>query len=117
MLGTLAYVDSIYLSKYAELIADNFDTVRVKYETESHHVVPNFHKLGIQPFITYVSVQSPGQYSDSYELRILPIKGDPEFPRRVEFHGYTADDVRDEINRYKKNFERVDEDYSYYEEY
>lgn len=71
----------------------------------------------IRPFITYVSVQSPGQWSDSYELRILPIKGDPEFPRRVEFHGYTADDVRDEINRYKKNFERVDEDYSYYEEY
>ena len=48
MLSTSAYVDSIYLSKYAELIADNFDTVRVKYETESHHVVPNFHKLSIQ---------------------------------------------------------------------
>lgn len=71
----------------------------------------------IRPFIQYVRVDSPGQWSDSYQLEILPVKGDPEFHRRVSFHGYTADDVRDEINRYKKNFERVDEDYSYYEEY
>ena len=71
----------------------------------------------IKPFIQYVRVQSPGQYSDSYDLEILPVKGDPAFPRKVQFYGYTADDVRDEINRYKNKFERVDEDYSYYEEY
>ena len=45
------------------------------------------------------------------------MKGDPRFPKNVEFYGYNAEDVRDEINRYRKNFERVGEDYSYYEEY
>lgn len=70
-----------------------------------------------KPFVTYLNVREPGQWSDSYEITALPIKGDPLFPQKVQFHGYTSADVKDEIERYKKNFERVDEDYSYYEEY
>lgn len=70
-----------------------------------------------KPFVTYLNVSEPGQFSDSYQLSALPIKGDPRFPETVTFYGYSAEDVRDEIARYKKNFERVDEDYSYYEEY
>lgn len=70
----------------------------------------------IKPFITYLSISQPGQYSDSYDVRALPLKGDPDRDK-VYFYGYNAADVKDEINRYKKNFERVDVDYSYSEEY
>lgn len=70
----------------------------------------------IKPFIVYVNIQDPGQYSDSYQLEALPIKGDPR-RKNVTFYGYNSADVKDEIARYRKNFERVDDDYSYYEEY
>lgn len=70
----------------------------------------------IQPFIVYLKVDEPGQYSDSYQIEALPIKGDPD-RKNVIFYGYNSADVKDEIARYKKNFERVDKDYSYYEEY
>lgn len=70
----------------------------------------------IQPFITYLRIERPGEYSDSYEVEALPIKGDSD-RSKVSFYGFNSADVKDEINRYKKNFERVGVDYSYYEEY
>lgn len=59
----------------------------------------------IKPFITYLNVQEPGQWSDSYDVTALPIKGDPD-RSKVKFYGYQAADVKDKIARYKKNFER-----------
>lgn len=70
----------------------------------------------IKPFVTYLNIDQPGQWSDSYKMTALPIKGDPD-RQEVLFYGYQSADVKDEINRYRKNFERVDKDYSYYEEY
>lgn len=70
----------------------------------------------VKPFVIYINVQQPGQYSDSYTLTTLPIKGDPR-RENVNFYGYQAADVKDEIDRYRKNFARVDDDYSYAEEY
>lgn len=70
----------------------------------------------IRPFIVYLNIQDPGQWSDSYNMTILPIKGDPD-RSKVHFYGYQSAEVRDQIERYKKNFERVDIHYSFYEEY
>lgn len=78
----------------------------------------------IKPFVVYLDVQSPGRYSDSYSVKILPIKGDPRKPEGkpqrndlIEFYGWDSATVKAQMKRYKQNFERPDEDYSVYEEY
>ena len=78
----------------------------------------------IHPFIKYIDVNNPGQYSDSYSLSILPIKGDPKKPAGdmkskdlVEFYGYDSNMVKEEVNRYKQSYERPGYDYDPIEEY
>lgn len=65
----------------------------------------------VKPFVTAVYVQSPGQYSDSYELYFMPIKGDPN-PKKVYLWGYDSAMIREELDMYKKDFSRPGEDYS-----
>lgn len=78
----------------------------------------------IHPFIRYVNIDAPGQYSDSYQLEILPIKGDPKKPAGsikgrdlVEFYGYDSNMVKEEVDRYKRSYERPGYDYDPVEEY
>lgn len=55
--------------------------------------------------LTYVNVYDPGQYSNSYNIEFIPLPGDPD-SSDVELEGYTADEVKDRISTYKKNFNR-----------
>lgn len=69
----------------------------------------------VKPFVTYVSIQEPGAYSDSYELTILPLPGDPR-RERISFEGYDSKDIRAQLDIYKtEDFARPGEDYSVYE--
>ena len=64
----------------------------------------------VSGLVTYLRINEPGQYSDSYELNFLPLPGDPD-RRTVELEGYDAGMIREELNRYKKNFARPHIDY------
>lgn len=70
----------------------------------------------VQPFVDHINVCRPGYYSDSYELRIHPIPGDPK-SGRVYFYGYDSSMIKKELQRYKETFERPGEDYQVTEEY
>lgn len=69
----------------------------------------------VKPFVTYVSIQQPGAYSDSYELTILPLPGDPRRDK-ISFEGYDSKDIRAQLDIYKtEDFARPGDDYSVYE--
>ena len=68
----------------------------------------------VKPFVWSLQVQSPGQYSDSYMLTILPIKGDP-IRDKVTFEGYESSEIKAELNLYKDDFKRPFDDYSPFE--
>ena len=84
-------------------------------EERFYNGLPNW----VKPFLTYLDIQSPGSYSDSYELHIRPMKGDPKFGNGedVHFYGYDAKDIKEELKRYKEDFSRVDYDYEFDEIY
>lgn len=78
-----------------------------------------------KPFVTYMDIDRPGYYHDSYKLEILPIKGDPRKPSPdsirsrdlVVFEAYDAATIREELQRYKQTFERPMDDYDPLEDY
>ena len=52
--------------------------------------------------LTYLNVYAPGEYSNSYSIEFVPLPGDPD-DSDVEFEGYTADEVRHRVDRYKNH--------------
>ena len=64
----------------------------------------------VKSFILYADVDSPGRYSNSYQLDILPLKGDPNRDK-VVFEGYTSDMIKEELDIYKKSYQRLYKDY------
>lgn len=73
----------------------------------------------IKPFVKYISIQSPGQYSDSVSVRIKALPGDPRRSTdpSFRFEGYDSAMVKDMIKRYLEKWERPYDDYEPYEEY
>ena len=73
----------------------------------------------IRPLITYVNIQDPGQYSDSYSLTIKAHPNDPtrDISQKINFEGYESWQIKDEIERYIKNWEAPFEDYYPADEY
>lgn len=78
----------------------------------------------VKPFVVYLDVSNPGRFSDSYQVEILPIKGDPRKPEgiityrdRVSFYAESSDIIKEEMARYKSRYERPGDDYSVSEEY
>lgn len=74
----------------------------------------------VSRFITYISIQSPNQYSDSVQVWIRPLPGDPRGTsdgNQIRFEAYNTVDMRDMLERYKKDFERPWDDYNPDEEY
>lgn len=72
----------------------------------------------VRPLIKFVDIQNPGQYSDSYTLKINSLPDDPKGSDRIiYFEAYEASHIRDMLNRYKHDFEVPGEDYIYSEEY
>lgn len=63
------------------------------------------------PFVTWVDISSPGQYSDSYNLNFNPIPGDPN-KSKVKLYGYNSDTIKAELKMYKEEgFKRPGIDY------
>lgn len=70
----------------------------------------------VKPFISYIDIQRPGQYSNSYTIKIKSMPGDSN-PEYVRIEAYDANAAKDMILRYVKNFERPYDDYDPYEDY
>lgn len=72
----------------------------------------------VSSFVTYINIDRPNEFSDSVRLTIHPLPGDPRGTSgKIEFEGYNTSQVRDMIERYKKNWERPYDDYNPDEEY
>lgn len=73
----------------------------------------------IRPFVEYISVENPGQYSDSVYVRIKSIPGDPKRSEepKVRFRHYDSASVKAMITRYLTTWEHPEVDYDPYEEY
>ena len=73
----------------------------------------------VKPLVTYLNIQAPGEYSDSYTLTIIPLPSDTRKHdrNRIEFEAYDASQLRDMIDRYKNKGEVPFEDYYPSEEY
>lgn len=76
-------------------------------ETRFFNSLPGWCK----PFIEMVYIQNPGQYVDSYTVRMKPLKGDHRPNQKVEFYGYDSAMVKDQIDMYRKDFSRPGTDY------
>lgn len=70
-----------------------------------------------------LSVEQPGQYSDSYELRLVPFEDDKDYvdidplSYCLRFEAYDASMLKDMLDRYKATREAPRRDYNPYEEY
>lgn len=66
-----------------------------------------------RPLITYISVNQPGQYSDSYEIYMIPLPEDHMHDRSdvIMIRGYDASELRHNLQHYKETFEERDELY------
>lgn len=67
-----------------------------------------------KPLITYLNVDRPGQYSNSYRLNINPLPGDPN-REMIKLESYQGSEIREMLDMYKKDFSRPFDDYDPYE--
>jgi len=89
-----------------------------RYE-DTHYVGPRERKFlnslpgWVQPLITYLFIDQPGQYQDSYSLRIHPLPSDPRrgYNDKITFEGYQAKDIKQALDHYKETFEVPWDDY------
>ena len=67
------------------------------------------------PLVTYVNIFKPGEYYDSYEIKIHPLPDDDRrhWTQKIYFHGYQASDIRDQLDIYKSTYDVPGEDYDY----
>lgn len=73
----------------------------------------------IKPFVEYIDINQPGQYSYSVYIRIKTLPGDPKRAEepKVRFRHYDSASVKAMIDRYLKTWEHPELDYDPYEEY
>ena len=69
--------------------------------------------------IRYVRIQQPGQFSDSYQVSVIPVDDRTNDYREkyVNFEAYTASDMKDMLQRYAEKGEVPFVDYEPAEEY
>lgn len=70
----------------------------------------------VRGLATYVNIQRPNQYSDSYCVEIKPKPGDTRVDK-IKFEAYDSSQMKDMLNRYWEKGEIPWEDYNVYEEY
>lgn len=68
---------------------------------------------------TYLRIWDPGQYSDSYEIELIPLdRDDPRaYKGRVSFNAWESWQIRDELKRYKEKNELPGHEYHVSEDY
>lgn len=94
------------LQEAAELAAE--DSAVTQYSTFFDERERRFYKSlpeWLKQRVTFLQIQAPGNYSDSYRLEFRPLPGDPD-GHLVYFEGETSDEIRDRIARYKKTYDR-----------
>jgi hypothetical protein len=100
------------LQEAADYVAeDSISTQYLTFYDERERRFYNSLPEWLKQRVTYLSIQAPGNYSDSYKIEFRPLPGDPD-DDRVYFEGETSDEIRDRIARYKKTYDR--EWYEYY---
>ena len=59
---------------------------------------------------TYISINQPGEYSDSYELYMVPLPDDPYHPQSdtIMIRGFDADDFRHHLEHYRETYKEHD---------
>ena len=64
-----------------------------------------------KPLVTYLSIQQPGQYPDSYEMYMVPLPDDTKHDRSdtIMLQGWNAADIKHNLEHYKETFEEHDE--------
>lgn len=72
-----------------------------------------------RPLVTWLDIQSPGQYMGSYTVRFKKHPQDHDHPdkNKYTFEGWNADDIRNMINEYKNGYRVEGIDYYYADEY
>ena len=66
----------------------------------------------VQPLLYDVRIDQPGQYHDSYRVDIYKLPGDTSHKSTtLTFEGYDASQIREELDRYKRNYEVEGVDY------
>lgn len=59
----------------------------------------------VKPLISYISIDSPGQYYDSYAISMHPLPNDSRHSKKIHFNDYDASGIKEQLERYKKTFE------------
>lgn len=98
----------------AKQIGENESANERLYMTDRERRFVNSLPGWIRPLITYVDIQRPGEYSDSYKLWIKPHPGikTNSTSTRIDFEGYDANMIKSEIDLYKEEGLVPFEDYS-----
>ena len=86
-----------------------------KQETRFYNSLPGWCK----PLVTYLYIEEPGKYPDSFVLYIRKLPGDTMHPGEDEFHfeAWTANELRNMLNEYKDTGRVEGIDYNYADEY
>ena len=118
---------------YDKLYAVN---TAVKSEREAFAINPDFRKIKdkfymdaqelkfynqlpgwAKAIITFLDIQQPNMYSDSYTIHAKCLPGDPRPEDKLYFRAYNSAQMKDMLKRYHDNWEHPDRDYSPYEDY
>ena len=67
----------------------------------------------VKPLITFVDIQRPNYYSDSYQIKLNLLPDDDLHPDLTEyvFEGFNASEIREQLDIYKKKHELMGIDY------
>lgn len=70
-----------------------------------------------KPLVTYLNINQPGSWHDSYQLYLDPLPGHRSAGGKVIFEAYNAADIKDMLRRYRDKDEVPGMDYDIFEEY
>lgn len=70
-----------------------------------------------KPLVTYININQPGSWHDSYQLYLNPLPGHRSAGGKVIFEAYNAADIKDMLRRYRDKDEVPGMDYDIFEEY
>lgn len=103
------------LKKAAETLATAPERPKqhlVFFDSRTERFFDNLPKW-VQPLVTWVNVQRPNEFNDSYDMTIWPLPGDTRHPqdKEIEFHDYTAGSIKEQLAEYKRSYMVGWEDY------
>lgn len=95
------------VSKNVDKVVDKSDLYLTSQERRFINTLPGW----VTPLIQHIMIEKPGQYSDSYMLRISPLPGDPRTHESILFTDWDANGIRYMLDRYKEDYSVEGKDY------